>query len=126
MMQTESLIQLWASLLTGLQAFDMQTRQLGDHVVHEHDDWVGCFNFVIPFGSLFRLLLRPLASPWVPSDEQSEEDDDVCVPCNDGGGRADNAVEAPPSALPWRPLVESLRQWAADSSLKRSRLPQVW
>jgi hypothetical protein len=34
------LLELWSELLASLTSFDMQTRQRGTHVEHEHMEWV--------------------------------------------------------------------------------------
>ena len=41
-------MKLWTQLLASLQAFDPQYRQAPslEHVEHEHDGWIGCFNFL--------------------------------------------------------------------------------
>ena len=50
-------------------------RQLGEHVEREHDGWINCFNLVIHFGSLHKLILKPLADDE-PEEEGAEDEEE--------------------------------------------------
>lgn len=61
-LRSGELIGEWLALLRELRGVDTQTRATLQHVSHEHDEWVGAFNFFIGIQSLFSMLVRPLAA----------------------------------------------------------------
>ena len=94
-------MKLWTQLLASLQAFDPQYRQAPslEHVEHEHDGWIGCFNFLIYVTSLMRFALRPLnrrAEEEEPPHEGNEADSGLtaAMRLHFGSGATDNTVRA--------------------------------
>ena len=64
------LVARWAGQLSRLQLLDPQSRMVGEHVLHEHEAWVGAFNFFIHLSSIFKLLLKTV----VPAQAQARKD----------------------------------------------------
>ena len=142
------LMRRWARLLAALQAFDTQTRQHGEHVEHEHDGWIGCFNFLIYITSLIRFVLKPLTTAAAKDDdngsggglggggdaERAGGDMDVCEPvcepcepsepCEMGDAVLYLPGAAPADeAFPWPPLLDALAEWARASDTPEGLTP---
>ena len=73
--------------------------QFGEHVEHEHEGWIGCFNFLIYVTSLIRFILKPLiaADASAPDTNTEAGAAGLCEPCElrdeDASGMGGTAVQ---------------------------------